>query len=66
MCITKRSLLTFWAKQTSSTDITNPKNVPVKIPQNSISQSNKQVFGAKAGDSDPSTSNLATSRIATV
>ena len=43
----------------------NPKNVSVKIPQNSVSQSNEQVIGPEADDSEPSTSNLATSRIAT-
>ena len=63
--ITKRSLLTFYAKQTSSAGITNPKNLLVKIPQNSVSQSNEQVIGAKTDDSEHITSNLATSRIAT-
>ena len=66
MCITKRSLLTFWAKQTSSTDITNLKNVPVNIPQNSTSQSNEQVIDAESGDSEHSGSSLATSGIATI
>jgi hypothetical protein len=56
----KGSLLTFWAKQTSSADIKNPQNVPVKIPQNSVSQSDEQVIGAEADDSEPSTGNLAT------
>ena len=32
----------------------------VKIPQNSVSQSNEQVIGAEVDDSKPSTSNLAT------
>ena len=50
----KRSLLTFWTKQISPADITNPKNVFVKIPQNSVSQSNEQVIGAEAEDSEPS------------
>ena len=61
----KRLLLTFWAKQTSSVDKTNPKNVLVKIPQNSVLQYNEQVIGAEVDDSEPSTINLATSRIAT-
>ena len=39
--------------------------MPVKSPQNSVSQSIKQVVGAEADDSKPITSNLATSRIAT-
>jgi len=39
--------------------------VPVKSPQNSVSQSIKQVVGAEADDSKPSTSNLSISRIAT-
>ena len=61
--IKKGSLLTFWAKQATSANMNNPINVSVKIPKTSVSQSDEQVIGAEADDSEPN--NLPTSRIAT-
>ena len=39
--------------------------MPVKIPQNSVSQSDEQVISAETDNPEPSTTNLVTSRIAT-
>ena len=70
----KGSLLTFWAKQTSSANKKDPKTVPietvpVEMPPNSVPQSdgNELVTNdhAQADAAVPCTSNSATSRIAT-
>ena len=58
----KGSLLTFFAKQAASADMEYPINVSVKIPKTSVSQSDKQVVGSEADDSEPKI--LPTSRIA--
>ena len=48
----------FWSKQTSCKNIKNPKNMPVKILQNSVLQSDERVIDTEVGDSESSTSNL--------
>ena len=37
--------------------------MPVKIPHNSVSQTNEQVIGAETDDSEPRTSNIVTAKI---
>ena len=59
----KGTILTFWAKQATSADMKNPINVSVKFPKTSVSQSDEQVIGAEADDSE--NNNLPTSRTAT-